>query len=358
MRKWRRPILVVIDIPKTFGSLWSQVVSFENLYSAFAEARRGKRYVSEVLRYEANLEENLIDLQNRLIWREWTPGQWRCFEVFEPKKRVIHAPPFCDRVVHHALVRVIEPLFERRFLDCSFACRKEKGNLAAQKRVVEHLWRNPRPTHVLQTDIASCFPSVNHEVLMGILRRTIRDGEVLSLSQTIVTCAGFDGTGIPIGALTSQLFANVYLDQLDHFMKDTLGVKCYVRYMDDTVSFSDDKKYLRGVFGEMDEFLRTRLLMRLNPKSGIYAVCQGVDFCGYRSWPTHVLPRNRNVTRARRSFRGLARLYQRGRVSLNKVRSVAASFIGYMSHCSGRRSAAGVLAVSFRKGEKCDSYSA
>lgn len=349
---------MVIDIPKTFGNLWSQVVSFENLYSAFTEARRGKRYVSEVLRYEANLEENLIILQNRLIWREWIPGQWRCFEVFEPKKRVIHAPPFADRVVHHALVRVIEPLFERRFLNCSFACRKGKGNLAAQERVFSYLRRSPRPTHVLQTDISKCFPSVNHEVLMGILRRTIRDRDVLSLSQTIVTCAGFDGVGLPIGALTSQLFANVYLDQLDHFMQDDLGVKHYVRYMDDTVSFSDDKNYLRDVFGEMEKFVNARLLMRLNPKSGVYAVCQGVDFCGYRSWPTHVLPRKRNVTRARRSFRGLARLYRCGRVSLDKVRSVAASFLGYMSHCSGRRSSAGVLSVSFGKGEVCDFYSA
>jgi hypothetical protein len=162
---------------------------------------------------------------------------------------------------------------------------------------------------------------------------------------------GFDGTGLPIGALTSQLFANVYLDLLDHFMKDALGVKRYVRYMDDTVSLSDDKRYLRDVYGEMDEFVRTRLLMRLNPKSGIYGVCQGVNFCGYRSWPTHVLPRKRNVRRARRALGGLSRLYRRGRVSLGKVRSVVASFLGYLQRCRGYRSAESVLAVSFGKGE-------
>ncbi len=343
--------LEVVVTPTSFGDLWGRVISFENLFAAFVEARRRKRYVSDVLRYEANLEERLIELQNRLLWREWRPGAWRCFEVYEPKKRIIHAPPFCDRVVHHALVRVMEPLFERRFIADSFACRRGKGNHAAQERVVEFLRRNPRPTHVLQTDISSCFPSVNHEVLLDTIKRTIRDPDVLWLSRSIVTDGGFDGTGLPIGALTSQLFANVYLDLLDHFMKDALGVKRYVRYMDDTVSLSDDKRYLRDVYGEMDEFVRTRLLMRLNPKSGIYGVCQGVNFCGYRSWPTHVLPRKRNVRRARRALRGLSRLYRRGRVSIGKVRSVVASFLGYMQRCRGYRSAESVLAVSFGKGE-------
>lgn len=337
-------------MPRTFNGLWERIYDFGNLHEAFLGARRGKRNSPEVLKFESNLEERLLEIQNRLIWREWEPGPWRCFEVHEPKRRTIHAPPFRDRVVHHALVRVIEPLFERRFIKDSYACRVGKGNHAAQERVVEFLRRHPRPTHILQTDIKSCFPSVNHTTLLDAIGRVIRDGGVMWLCRRIVEGCGFGGAGLPIGALTSQLFANVYLDQLDHFMKDELGVKRYIRYMDDTVTMSGDAEYLRRIHAEMSAFLRARLQMTLNPRSGIYGVTRGVDFCGYRSWPTHVLPRKRNVRRARRKIRGLARLYRRGKMPLSKIRPIIASFLGYMQRCNGRMSAQSALAISFKRG--------
>lgn len=338
-------------MPRTFNGLWERVYSFGNLHEAFLRARKGKRSSPEALRFESSLEERLLEIQNRLIWKEWEPGPWRCFEVHEPKRRAIHAPPFADRVVHHALVQVIEPLFERRFIKDSYACRVGKGNHAAQERVVEFLRRQPRPTYVLQTDIKSCFPSVSHAVLLAAIGRVIGDGDVMWLCRRIVEGCGFDGVGLPIGALTSQLFANVYLDQLDHFMKDDLGVKRYLRYMDDTVSMSCDADYLRHIHAEMAAFLTTRLQMTLNPKTDIYPVDRGVDFCGYRSWATHVLPRKRNVRRARKQIKGLARLYRCGRVPWSRVRSVLASFLGYMQRCRGRRSAQSALAVSFSRGE-------
>lgn len=328
----------VRESPKTFNGLWLSIVSFENLYKGYQEARKLKRFRSEILRYEKNLEERLIDTQNRLIWHAWSPGKWKSFITYEPKKRVIQAPPFTDRVVHHALVRVIEPLFEKKFIYDSYACRKDKGTHAAHSRVVEFLRSfSAKRCYVLQTDIRSYFPSIDHDVLMGLLQRTIRDKNTLWLLNKIVRKSGFEGRGIPIGALTSQLFANIYLNELDHFVKDDLGIKRYLRYMDDALFFSSEKASLKDILIEVRDFLRNKLKLELNPKTHIYSAVQGVNFCGYRTWATHTLPRKRNVRRAQRKLRKMAKLYSEGRISIETIKSVLFSWLGYMQHCNGHK---------------------
>ena len=299
-------------MPKTFNSIWEKIISFENLYYAYKQARRSKRFQSEVLEFSFRLEENLIILQNELMWKTWEPSSWREFKVYDPKPRQINAPAFRDRVVHHALCRIIEPLFEPRFIYDSYACRVGKGTHAAMYRVrdfLRRIKRNHSKVYILKADISQYFPSVDHERLKKIIRRTIRDKNVLWLIDTIIDYGGEDGRGIPIGALTSQLFANVYLDTLDHFVKDELGIKFYVRYMDDFVILHWDKTHLKEVRNLIEEFLFKHLSLQLNPKTQIFPYKQGVDFCGYRIWPTHVLPRKRTVKRARRRFKALARLY-------------------------------------------------
>ena len=331
---------------KTYNNLWNKVIDWENLYLAYTAARKGKRYQSDVLKFSSNLEENLIDIQNRLVWKMWKPGRWKEFQVYDPKWRLIQAPQFNDRVVHHALGRVIEPLFERKFIFDSYACRTNKGIHRAVLRLQSFMRKAEKKyarRYVLKADISKYFASIDHEALFIILCRTIRDKNVLWLCDQIIKHNGFERVGIPVGALTSQLFANVYLDMLDHYIKDDLGIKYYVRYMDDFIILGDGKNCLREIFSLAEKFLNHKLHLRLNPKATIFPASHGVDFAGYRTWVTHILPRKRNITRTKLKFRKLARLYAKRQATLKDIRPSVMSFLGYMKHCDGYHTTACIL---------------
>lgn len=327
-------------MPRTVNGLWAELTSFENLYAAFQGARHGKRYRLEVMRYAANLEENLINLQNHLLWRSWTPGRQREFTVREPKLRAIQAPPFEDRVLHHALVQVVEPLFERRFIHDSYACRRDKGVQRAVKRV-QHFLRIARrnwgdDVYVLKADISRYFASILHPVLMREVEQVISDQDVLWIWRQILTGYGHEnGLGLPVGALTSQLGANIVLNRLDHIAKDHMGIRFYARYMDDFIAVLPDKATAQSVLRELRTTVHS-LGLELNPKTAIHPWQRGVDFCGYRTWPTHILPRKRNIKRARRDFRRLMCQYFVGEVDLPHVRQRVASFVAYAKHCDAR----------------------
>lgn len=331
---------------KTINNLWDDVIDFENLYFAYRAAGHGKRYRYEALRFAEELEENLIGLQNELIWGMYQPMPFRQFYVLDPKKRLISAPAFRDRVVHHAVVRVIEPVYEKRFISETFACRKGLGTHAAMNhvlwcsRVAKRRWGS---YYVLKCDVRKFFPSVNHEIMKRTIRRSIFDRDVLFLLDTIIDAFEPGGRGLPIGALTSQLLANVYLDPLDHYLKEECRVKFYARYMDDFVILHHDKNYLRSLLAEIDSFLHDRLDMTLNPKTGIFPGRHGIDFCGYRIWPTHIKPRKTTVKRAKRRFRKFASVYRESPQILKHARESIQSFIGYIRFCSGWRTTASVL---------------
>lgn len=328
-------------MPKTHNNLWERVVNFENLFEGYRAAVRNKRFRDSALNYRARLEENIINTLNLLLWKQWQPASYREFSVYEPKKRLISAPAFRDRVVHHALVRIVEPLFERKFIADSFACRTGKGTHAAKQRVesfaatANRKWGN---YYVLKGDIKAYFHSIDRRILIDIIERTISDKDVLWLMKQIVASDG-DRQGIPIGALTSQLFANVYLDTLDHYIKDDLGVKMYARYMDDFLVVHSDKDYLRKLLVTIEAFVSERLHLSLNPKTTIYksgsSTCHSIDFCGYQIWPGYTKPRKRTVKSARKRFRKLSELYRQGSIGLDRVRSSIMSFLGYMKHCNG-----------------------
>jgi len=320
------------------GELWMKVIAWESLLAAYRAASKGKRYRPAVLRFSAQLEENLINIQNHLIWYSWQPGAAREFRVVDPKPRLIQAPPFEDRVVHHALVNVIEPLFERRFIHDSYACRRGKGVHAAILRlqyflrVAQRRWAT---VYVLQMDISKYFASISHDRLIAILKRAITDVDALWLCESIIRAGGENGVGIPVGALTSQLFANAYLDRLDHFVKDELGERYYLRYMDDFVILGRDSESLHALRRRIERWLENELDLRANPKSDVYPAKRGVDFCGYRTWTTHILPRKRNVKRARRALRALVRRLDKAEVSVEEIGCRMSSFFGYLKHCSG-----------------------
>ena len=297
-----------VSMPITHNNLWGQVASFENLYQAYSAAARGRRYKDAVLSYRQHLEENIINTLNLLLWKQWAPSRFREFFVFDPKKRLISAPPFKDRVVHHALVQVIAPLFENKFIADSYACRIGKGTHAAKERVeafAAAAHRQRGEYYVLKGDIKAYFHSINRRVLLDIIERTISDKDVLWLIRKMVEHDD-DTSGIPIGALTSQLFAN---------------------------------GYLKNLLAEINAFITDRLQLTLNPKTAIYksgaGICHSIDFCGYRIWPGYVKPRKRTVKSARKRFRRLADLYRERKIDLARIGASVASFGGYMKHCNG-----------------------
>lgn len=335
-------------MPKTAKNLWPRIVEWDNLKAAAKAASDGRRFHRDVLEYNARLYENLVRTRDRLVRGVWHPGPYRILWVHEPKERIVHAPHFADRVVHHAVVQIAGPHFERRFMDCSYACRVGKGTHAASEamsgmlRSARGLWGR---FYVLKADISKYFFSIDHRILLKILARTIGDRRVMQIFRSLVEGSPVSpgGVGLPLGCLTSQLFANAYLDTFDHFVKDELRVKHYVRYMDDFVVLGPDKSRLWELLGEMREFLALRLRLALNRKTGIFPASRGVDFAGYRHWHDHVLPRKRNVRRAARRFKALSALYAQGAVPLDRVRSSVASFTGYMAKCKGFRSAESAL---------------
>lgn len=342
---------------RTVNSIWDKVIDFGNLYFAYRAAGHGKRYRREALCFSKDLEENLIILQNELIWEMYKPIPFRQFCVFEPKRRLISAPAFRDRVVHHALVQIIEPYFERRFISESFACRKGLGTHAAMKHVVQCCRAAKRrwgSYYVLKCDIHKFFPSINHDVLKRAIRRTISDPKVIHLLNIIIDSFEPAGRGIPIGALTSQLLANVYLDQLDHFIKDECGVKYYARYVDDFLIIHNEKKYLKEMLIKIDIFVSEKLDVSLNPKTGIFPGRHGIDFCGYRIWPAYVKPRKATIKRAKRRFKKMAKTYQKSPKILERAHQSIQSFLGYIHYCSGYKTTESVLkrAVFKASGEK------
>lgn len=330
---------------KTYKNLYPQIYSFEALYDAYRKARKGKRYQKEVVRFTAGLEEELIQLQNELIWEEYATSGYRLFTVQEPKTRVVASLPFRHRVVHHAIVSVIEPIWEDRFIKDSYACRPGKGTHAgadAAERMMRKLKREHGTVYALKADISKYFPSVDHEVLKRLLRKRIACKPTLRLLDNIIDSYVEEGAlrprGIPIGNLTSQLFANIYLHELDKFVKYDLRERNYVRYMDDFVVLHHDKQHLHRVRQDVERFLSDALCLDTNGKTQVFPIRplggRPLDFLGYRIWPTHRRLRKDSVKRMRRRLKSLSILYRQGRIDLDRVRATVASWVGHASHAS------------------------
>lgn len=334
-------------MPKRAKHLWPQILAFENLLEAWRKVQLGKRYRPAIVRLRVGIEETLFDIQERLAAHTWTPAPCRTFRILEVKPRTIDAPAVQDCIVHHAVVNALEPWFERRFIVDSYACRKGKGTHAASLRTREFMrrasaeWGSP---YVLKADIASYFASINHDRLLSILPRITSDKDVLWLFERIVKHNGYEERGLPLGCLTSQWLANLYLDALDHFVKDDMGLRYYVRYMDDFVLIGPSKEWCWTVLDNIRDFVEKSLLLRLNLKTGVWPISRGIDFVGYRHWTDHTLPRKRTVKRAKKTFRSLPARYRKGEIDLDYIRARVVSFTGYMAHCDGHTTLEHILA--------------
>jgi RNA-directed DNA polymerase len=334
---------------KTYKNLYPQIIGFENLYLAFKKAARGKRKKGDVAAFEYHLEENLLNLQAELSSGSYQPGEYFNFRIRDPKPRLISAAPFRDRVVHHALCRVIEPIFERRFIHDSYACRVGKGTHAALDRVTEF---SRRYKYVLKCDIEHFFPLMDHAVLYGQLSRVIACPPTLRLCKQILEggagihaneyAAGyFPGDdlfaavrprGLPIGNLTSQFWANVYLNPLDHFVKRMLKCPGYVRYVDDFLLFANDKADLHRWRLEIIAFLQS-LRLRLHEKqAAVFPVSTGIPFLGWRIYSHHRRLKRYNGLMFQRRLKRQRRALARGRLERESFRASLQSWIAHAQH--------------------------
>ena len=329
---------------KRHGNLYPKIIAFENICEAYHKAALGRRYSYEVLYFRDNLEDNLISIQEALANKTYQPGNYRTFTLYEPKKRTIYVSPFRDRVVHHAIMNIIEPIWDNLFIYDSYACRKCKGCHAAMYRVVKFTREAQQQydrVYCLKGDVSKFFPSINHHILMEIIERKIKCRDTLDLIRQIVFNAGDesdpDSKNMPIGSLLSQWSANLYLNELDYHIKHQMRVKFYVRYMDDFVLLDGDKSRLHAYKAAISAFLQDRLRLQMNPKSDIYPADRGIDFVGYRIWPNYRLIRKSSLIRASRRFKRLSMEYAQGHIDLKRVRSSLMSWLGHCSHAHVQR---------------------
>ena len=319
--------------------LFARIVEFENLHTAYRGARMNKRYRNSILKFGYALEENLLALQRELMHKTYTHGGYREFIIADSKKRTIKAAPFRDRVVHHALCNIIEPLLDKGFIYDSYACRRGKGTHSAILRL-EHFIKSLRSSsrernethhkiYCLKCDISKYFDSVDHKILFGILRRKISDEDILWLLREIITS---NQKGIPIGNLTSQLFANVYLNELDHFIKRVLHKKYYIRYMDDFLILGLDKKRLHEDKKRIQIFLCNNLKLIMHPKKAeIFPIDTGIDFLGYVIYDHKRFLRKSTVKRFIKKKRNCERMVKNGKLTEASLKNTVASWRGYAS---------------------------
>jgi len=332
---------------KRYGNLYPQIIEFENILLAAHKAQTGKRFRENILAFNYNLESELVRLQQELADKTYQPGAYRTFTITEPKTRMISAAPYRDRVVHHALCNIIVPIFERTFIHDSYANRVGFGTHRALHRFIRFA-RSSR--YVLQCDIKKYFPSIDHSILKNLIRRKLKCKDTLWLTDTIIDNSNeqlpvieyFPGDelltplqrkrGLPIGNLTSQFFANIYLNRFDHFVKEQLKVKKYVRYVDDFALFADDWQFLAEARLAVEEYL-AGLRLKIHPiKSQLFETKHGANFLGFRIFPHRIRVRTENLRRARRRLKRLQTEYAEGKIDWSKVERSLTSWVAHLEH--------------------------
>ena len=311
---------------KRHGNLWDKITDPENIQKAYKKARRCRSKFESVQRFEKNEKDNLKAIRESLLNKTFRTAKYTTKVIYEPKKRIIYILPFApDRIVQHALVSVIEPIFEKTFIDDSYACRKGKGQHSGSKRTKEYVKRNK---YCLKCDIRHFYPSINHNILMSLLEHKIKCKNTLWLLHDIVY--SFEGpTNSPIGNLTSQLFGNLYMNELDKYVKHELKIKDYIRYCDDFCLFHDDKEVLKDAAKKIEKFLAERLKLTLS-KCDLFRTYRGVDFLGYRQFPEYTLLRKSTAKRVKRRLKKLPGQLANKEISLESYCSSVASTYGWL----------------------------
>jgi retron-type reverse transcriptase len=329
---------------KKYKNIYNNICTFENIWYSSRKARMGKRMKNQTLDFEFNLENNLFVIQDQLINENYKFGSYNEFCIYEPKERIISAAPYRDRVVHHALCNVIEPVLDKAMIYDSYACRRSKGTHLAVKRA-QHFLRSSK--WVLKLDLKKYFFTIDHEILIEELKQKISDNKVINLIRSILATYQspdefyyyFDNDnlfdcirkrGLPIGNLTSQLFANFYLNKFDRFIKEELKHSKYIRYMDDALIFADSKSILINTFKAIEKFLNKFRLKLHEKKCQMFPVKNGVNFLGFHLYDYHKRVLRQNLKRFKSRMRRFRYQLDKKYKNLDSLYLSLNSWLGYV----------------------------
>jgi len=332
---------------KTYNNFYLDVISLPNLYRAYEKAKKGKAEKKEVIEFSKNLHENLLKLHLELLNRTYLMGDYKMFFVNDYKTRKIMAPRFKDMIVQHALFNFLEQIYEKSFIFDSYACRKNKGTHKAFKRLKSFINKSSYDDYFVKCDITKYFYSIDHQRLKQIIRRKIIDKDILQLIDKFIDSHKEEiqeyhiiskdlknsRKGIPIGNLLSQLFANIYLNELDYFVKQGLKIKFYVRYVDDFVFIVKEKKEISNLIIKIQEFLKNELFLKIEDrKININKISFGIDFVGYVGFKKYTKVRTRNYKRFVKSFKNKIILVEKSKLDFNNLELSFTSYLGHLSH--------------------------
>lgn len=319
---------------KRLGNVYDQIIAPENLRVAFNKAAKGRRKYCVVRRVEAKLDANLAKLHKLLAEGRYKTGKYKSQIVYEPKKRTIRSLPFFpDRTTHHAILNILGPYWDRLFIYDSYACREGKGQHAGSRRCKKFVRRYK---YVLKCDVSKFYHSISHDVIKKIVRKKLKCKRTLALLDEIIDSSGScpelsPGRGVPIGNLVSQWLGNLYLHELDIFVKQELRCKGYTRYCDDFVLFSDSKEELRTWAARIREFLAATLQLSLS-KCEVFPSVHGVDYLGYRHFRRYILLRKSTAKRIKHRLANVRRNLDTG--DLAHLMGQVASAAGWMQHAN------------------------
>lgn len=319
----------------------------DNLLLAWDEFKKGKRNKSDVQQFELKLEDNLFELHQDLKTKKYKHCEYIGFFINDPKKRHIHKAEVRDRIVHHAIHRILYPIYDPTFIFDSYSSRQDKGTHKAVIKL-DKMLRQINQTHgnclVLKCDIKKFFPTVDHKILVKIISKKILDKDALWLIKKIIKSFESEFTtkrdkkGVPIGNLTSQILVNIYMNELDQFIKQTLKIKYYVRYADDFIIAHHDKSYLDNILVKIERFLKNELKMFLHPdKVSIRKYHQGIDYLGYVILPKAIVLRTKTKQRIFRKLKQRVKEYKKGKIDEFNLMQSFNSYLGVLSHADSNK---------------------
>jgi len=326
---------------KVFHNIFGEIIALENLFLAWDEFKKGKTRKKDVQKFEYNLEDNIFKLHHELKNQTYSHFNYTSFNICDPKLRKIHKACVRDRVLHHAVFRVLYSIFDKIFIFDSYSCRINKGTHRAVNRLKKFARKvsknNTKTCYILKCDIKKFFDSIDHNILLSLIEKKIKDKNTLWLIDKIIkSFSKSPKRGLPLGSITSQLFANIYLNELDYFIKYNLRIRHYIRYCDDFVILDNNKQYLQKLIIQINHFLKDNLKLSLHQdKIDIRGHHQGIDFLGYVSFPYYRILRAKTKRRLFKRIKQKIEDLKQNRITEQSFNQTTQSYSGILKHCNG-----------------------
>ncbi len=309
-------------MPKRVNNIFYSKLKFKNMLEAYERSAEEKHYNKEVILYEMDLASNIVKVLKELYSGQYRTSKYREFTIYEPKQRIIKALPFKDRVVQQWYVEeFIKPIFLPKFIEDTYACIPTKGVHQAVHKLRKYTYimsKKNSDFYFLKCDISKFFNTIHKETLYKIMERYVKDKYFLNHTKLLIY-SDDSPIGIPIGNYTSQYFANIYLNMLDHYIKENLNVKYYVRYMDDFAMVLNSKEECKEILEKIKKFLNEKLKLKLNKKTNYFKAKQGINFCGYKIFATHILLKKTNKSKMYKKIKIWNELYKKNKLDLKET---------------------------------------